>query len=195
VNVLQFAVLGLGLGAVYALLGNGLVLIYRGSGVLNFAHGAFAMVGAYAFWQCHFVDGWAFAPAFAVAVIGTGILGALTHLLIMRRLRAASPLVRLTATLGVLSLLQGLAAIRYNGGLVQVPSSLPDSALHLGAGIIVPADQMIMLGIALVLVVVLHYVSRHTTFGVATSAGASNRRATAALGWSPDLVATVTWSL
>ena len=92
-NVLQFAVLGLGLGAVYALLGNGLVLIYRGSGVLNFAHGAFAMVGAYAFWQCHFVDGWAFAPAFAVAVIGTGILGALTHMLIMRRLRAASPLV------------------------------------------------------------------------------------------------------
>jgi ABC-type branched-subunit amino acid transport system ATPase component/ABC-type branched-subunit amino acid transport system permease subunit len=43
--------------------------------------------------------------------------------------------------------------------------------------------------------VVLHYVSRHTTFGVATSAGASNRRAPAALGLSPDLVATVTWSV
>jgi ABC-type branched-subunit amino acid transport system ATPase component/branched-subunit amino acid ABC-type transport system permease component len=195
VNVLQFAVLGLGLGAVYTLLGNGLVLIYRGSGVLNFAHGAFAMVGAYAFWQCHFVDGWAYAPAFAVAVIGTGIIGALTHLLIMRKLKAASPLVRLTATLGILGILQGLAAIRYNGGLVQVPSSLPNGVLHLGGGIIMPESQLIMLGIALALVIVLHYASQRTTFGVATSAGAANRRAAAALGWSPDLVATVTWSV
>jgi len=193
VNVLQFAVLGLGLGAIYTLLGNGLVLIYRGSGVLNFAHGAFAMVGAYTFWQCHWIDGWAFAPAFAVAVVGTGVLGALTHLLIMRNLKAASPLVRLTATLGILAILQGLAAIRYNGGLVQVATSLPHEAFHLGS-IIVPEDQMIMLGIALVLTLALHYASRHTTFGVATSAGAANRRATAALGWSPDLVATVTWS-
>ena len=48
-QVLQFAILGLGIGAVYALLGNGLVLIYRGSGILNFAQGAYAMVGAYLF--------------------------------------------------------------------------------------------------------------------------------------------------
>ena len=41
--------LGVGIGAIYAVLAQGIVLIYRGSGVLNFAHGAYAMVGAYAF--------------------------------------------------------------------------------------------------------------------------------------------------
>ena len=45
-NFLQFAVIGLGAGACYALLAQGVVLIYRGSGVVNFAHGAFAMLAA-----------------------------------------------------------------------------------------------------------------------------------------------------
>ena len=44
---LQFAVIGLGAGACYALLAQGVVLIYRGSGVVNFAHGAFAMLAGY----------------------------------------------------------------------------------------------------------------------------------------------------
>ncbi len=45
----KFALLGLGLGGIYALAAQGIVLVYRGSGVLNFAHGAMAAVGAYAY--------------------------------------------------------------------------------------------------------------------------------------------------
>ena len=56
-EVLQFALLGLGAGAAYALLGQGLVLIFRGSGILNLAHGAFAMAGAYVFYELHAVHG------------------------------------------------------------------------------------------------------------------------------------------
>ena len=47
-DVIRFAILGLGTGAVYALLAQGLVLVYRGSGILNFAQGAMAMTGAFA---------------------------------------------------------------------------------------------------------------------------------------------------
>ncbi len=48
-NLLELTLLGLGVGAIYAVLAQGAVLVYRGSGVLNFAHGAFAMLGAYLF--------------------------------------------------------------------------------------------------------------------------------------------------
>ena len=54
-EVLEFAILGFGIAAAYTLLGQGLVVIYRGSGILNFAQGAFAMVGAYVFYELHFV--------------------------------------------------------------------------------------------------------------------------------------------
>ena len=50
-DIIQFGLLGLGLGAIYALLGQGVLLIYRGSGVINIAHGGFAMIGAYLYLQ------------------------------------------------------------------------------------------------------------------------------------------------
>ena len=49
-DLLRFAILGLGAGAVYGLTGQGIVLIYRGSGVVNFAQGALGMVGAFVFY-------------------------------------------------------------------------------------------------------------------------------------------------
>mgnify|MGYP000165026408 CR=1 FL=1 len=53
-NLLELALLGLGTGAIYALAAQGIVLIYRGSGVINFAHGAIALLGA-ATWLCFVV--------------------------------------------------------------------------------------------------------------------------------------------
>ena len=56
-DVFLFALLGLGLGALYALASQGLIVIYRGSGVLNFAHGAIGVVGAYLHWELKVRDG------------------------------------------------------------------------------------------------------------------------------------------
>ncbi len=50
-ELLRFVLLGIGTGGVYAMVGQGLVLVYRGSGLLNFSQGAIAMVGAYAFYE------------------------------------------------------------------------------------------------------------------------------------------------
>src|SRR5215467_15392039 len=62
-QVTQFALLGLGTGAIYALLGQGIVVIYRGSGTVNFAHGAMAMVGAFLFWELRSNHGLPFPAA------------------------------------------------------------------------------------------------------------------------------------
>ena len=193
-GVLQFALLGLGLGGVYTLLGSGLVLIYRGSGVLNFAHGAYAMTGAYVFYVLHGQHSVGFTESFIVAILGVGILGALTHLVIMRRLANASGLVRLIATLGVLATIQGVAELKYGSTVINVTESVPNKPITL-FGVIVPEDQLILLGIGAVIVMALYVLSRRTVFGLATSAVADNARAASSLGWSPDTVATVTWFL
>jgi hypothetical protein len=90
-------VFGLGLGSVYVLLGNGIVLIYRGSGVLNFAHGAFAMASAYLYYELYGLRHWAFLPTLVVCVVFSALIGVLTNVLVMRPLRHASPLARLIA--------------------------------------------------------------------------------------------------
>ena len=192
-EIWQFALLGLGSGAIYALLAQGMVLIYKGTGVLNFAQGAFAMVAAYVFFELKVENEWATFTAFAVAVLLVTAMGALTHLLIMRKLRAASTLAKIIATLGVLAILQGAASIRYGSNLTQVPSFLPTTPVSIGS-VTVGQDRFWLLGIAVVLTAILTVVSRYTNLGRALTAAAEKPRAAATLGWSPDLLAGVSWA-
>src|SRR5438132_14003632 len=97
-EVIRFALLGFGVGSLYALGALGLIVIYRGSGVLNFALGAIGMAGAYLWYELRVIHGWAFGPAVVVGVLFSMVIGALTHLLLMRPLRRASPMVRVIAT-------------------------------------------------------------------------------------------------
>ena len=192
-QVIEFALLGLGVGAVYTLLAQGLVVIYRGSGILNFAQGAFAMVGAYVYIEFR-KRGFDFTSAFVISLVSGALLGLLTHLIIMRRLRTASPLMRLISTLGLLVVLQGVATLRYGATSTFVPMALPQSPVRFGS-ISIPQDQFWLLLIAVVLTAVLAVGSRRTTFGLAISAAAENEQSAAALGWSPDVLAATTWAL
>ena len=112
-NWIQFAILGLGSGAAYVLLAQGVVLIYRGSGVVNFAHGAVAMVGGYLYdEEFRARDHWSVAPALICSLLLAAVIGALIHLLVMRPLRNAAALTRVIATLGVLLVLNAGATLR-----------------------------------------------------------------------------------
>ncbi len=194
-EVIRFAFLGFGIGALYALASQGLIVIYRGSGVLNFALGAIGMAGVFLQWDLHIQHGWGFWPSLVAGVAFSAFIGALTHLLIMRPLRRSSPLVRVIATLGVLITLQAIAVLRYGSTPRFVLSELPTDIVHIHGTITITSDRLILLSIAAVLTLVLWGLYRYTKFGLATTAVAENERAASAIGWSPDVVATVNWAL
>jgi branched-subunit amino acid ABC-type transport system permease component len=182
--VIQFALLGLGIAAVYTLLAQGIVLIYRGSGVVNLAQGSFALTGAFCYLQFRQIDGWSFWPAFLVSVAATTLLGVLVYHLVMRPLRDSAPVVRLIATLGIVIIVQAAAVLRYGPTDYTVASTLPQNVIHLGSNV-VPEDQLWLFFIALVATVVLWSVSKFTLIGLASSAIAENQQAASTLGWSP----------
>ena len=126
-QAIQFAILGLGAGAAYTLLAQGIVLIYRGSGIVNFAHGAIAMFAAYFCFLTLVEDhGWSVGAAIPVAVLFAALLGVVIQNGILRFMRGAAPLVRLVATLGVLVVLQGLAGDKlWDSDFHQVDQFLP----------------------------------------------------------------------
>ena len=66
-EVVRFALLGLGVGALYAFASQGLIAIYRGTGVLNFGLGATAIAGVYMQWELQNEHGW---PFLASAIVG-----------------------------------------------------------------------------------------------------------------------------
>lgn len=99
-DLLPFLISGLGVGAVYALSGVGLVVLYRSSGVLNFAFGALGAVGAYVAWSALDHD-WPLALA-ALAAVATSVAISLAYgRLIAPHLAEREPTVRSIGTLGL----------------------------------------------------------------------------------------------
>src|ERR1700730_13538849 len=93
-EIVRYAVLGLGIGALYALIAAGLVTVYRGSGIVNFAQGAFVMVGGYLDYELTTGVGLGFWPAMILTVAATALLGAFVQLVVLRPMRNSSPLTR-----------------------------------------------------------------------------------------------------
>lgn len=200
-----YALLGIGAGAIYALLGQGIVLIYRGSGVLNLAQGAFAMIGAYLYLELHAPgsfgfgtfstqSGWPVLPSFVVAVAATAALGLATDQLLLRRMRQASPLARLIATVGVLLVLQSAALKIWGDNPPFVAQILPSRIWHLSSSITLPSGYVWLLVIAAGLTAILTILWRFTRIGWVTSAVSDNQRGAAAVGISPEFVSSATWA-
>jgi ABC-type branched-subunit amino acid transport system ATPase component/branched-subunit amino acid ABC-type transport system permease component len=190
---LQFAVLGLGPGAMYALLGQGLVVIYKGAGVLNFSQGAMAMLGAFIYSDQR-SDGHGFVLGLCVAVLAVSMIAVATHLVLMWRLRDAPPLVKAVITLGVFTGLEGTALIVWHNDPVFVTETLPSNTVTIDR-ISIGADRLWLVGITLTLTIVLWSVYRYTTIGMATRALAEDQVAARALGWSAGLIGGLNWAV
>jgi len=192
-DALNYALLGLGTGAIYALLALGLVVIYRGSGVINFAHGGLAMVGAYIAMDLQLNRGQTAGAAIAAAVVGTAIVGLLVHLVVMQPLRQASPVARVIATLGVLTIISEVILLRYGSTQFIVPLPLSSTPVQLAGDVVVAKQNLTLVGIAVTATAVLVAVMARTRLGYAITAAAEHARAAAALGWSPQLLSALTW--
>ncbi len=188
-----YVVLGIASGAIYALAAFGTILVYRGSGVVNFASGAMATVGTFVYYDLADVHGLPWPVAMAVGTLASGLLGAATHLLIMKPMRTTSTLTRTIATLGVFVATNAALVMWAPSDLLLVDSFYPTGSWQPIDGLVLGYDQIIVLLISVVMAVVLTLLWRGTKFGLQTSAVAENQRSASALGISPDLVATLNW--
>jgi ABC-type branched-subunit amino acid transport system ATPase component/branched-subunit amino acid ABC-type transport system permease component len=192
-NFIQFAVLGLAASSIYALLGSGAVLIYRSSGIVNFAQAAFAMFGAYAYAELTQL-GLPVVAAILTSAVLTALLGFISYFLVIRPLRTSAPLARTISTLGILAILTAAGTLRYGANETTVPAVFPTSNVTVG-GVTVPAAALYLIAFAVVVTGALYCVYRFTHFGRATTAVAESEVSAAALGVSPDLVSSANWAI
>ena len=193
-DVLRFTLLGLGAGGLYALGAQGIILVYRGSGVLNFAQGALGMVVAYVFYDMRDVWGWDWRLSLVAALAIAAVMGALVHLAIMRPLRRASLLSRMIATLGLLLFFRELALRHWTSSVRVVASNLPRDVVRPLPDTPIGVDRIILFVAAVVSTGLLSWFYSRNRFGLASTAVAENQEATAALGWSPDRIAAANWA-
>ena len=196
-EVVRFALLGLGVGALYAFASQGLIVIFRGTGVLNFSLGATGIAGVFLQYELQYEHGHNFWVASFFGVLLSVTLGVLTHWVILRPLqrKRASNLIQLLATLGVLVTVQAGVVIRYGSKPRQVPSMLPVDRVTLYGDVSITVDRLILLAIGSVSAFVLWFVYRSSRFGIETEAVSENERSAAAVGVSPNKVAVLNWGL
>ena len=210
-SYILFLLLGLGAGGVYAILGLGLVLKYRSSGVVDFGHGAVAMFCAYVYIELR-SNGklelpWTAIPheitvaaetgasqwvSIVVAILYGALLGLVFYALLYRPLRQAPALARVGASVGVMLYLQAIAVINFGTFAVSSPPILNSTPVDI-AGIPVPSDRLYLAGITVVIAAVLAVVYRRTRFGLTTQAVAENERGASLLGYSPNRVSAYNW--
>jgi ABC-type branched-subunit amino acid transport system ATPase component/branched-subunit amino acid ABC-type transport system permease component len=196
VEIIRFALLGIATGAIYAVLAQGLVLVYRGSGLLNFAQGAMAMVGAYVYYELTVKAGLPLALGLIGAVVFCAALGAAIHLLLLAPMHRASPLSRVIVTLGLLVVFQSAAVIVFGVSPLAVPSLLPTNTVHVFSHkLALGEDRIFIFLIGAVLTAGLWWFYRTSSFGRVTTAVAENQLVAASLGHSPDLIAAINWAL
>ena len=191
---IQLLILGLATGGFYTINALGTVVVFRSSGVINFASGGTAMVGGYLAWQFADELNWPVSLALITAIGIAALVGFLIYLLAIRPLANAYALTKVMATLAVLVSLQQLVTLVY-GGVPKLPNAfLPTASIGVGS-VRIGEDSLIILGFAIVLSFVLSAFYRFTRFGLATAALAEGPESLAALGWKVGRLRAANWAI
>jgi branched-chain amino acid transport system permease protein len=193
-DIFVYLLLSLGSGATYALLGNGIVAMYKGSGILNFAQGGVAMFAAYCYMQL-MTDGSSKLAALLIVMAGAAAFGVIFAVAVVRPLRNAPILGKVVVTLGLLVALQGLASLIWGESSNPVESLFPTDSISVGGDTNVGADRIYMFGTAVVIAAALWALYRFTRLGLATQAASENEIGASLLGFSPTVIASINWAL
>jgi branched-chain amino acid transport system permease protein len=149
-TAIQLIVAGLGLGALYALLATGFVVIYRATGVVNFAQGDMATVGAFvALWAVEHLH-LPLIPSYAVSVLVMAGVGIALFRLVYVPLRSRSVIAVSIGTLGVAIALRGLLFVIFGPVPAGLGSPVGDGAIHVG-GIAIASQSILVLIVTLLL--------------------------------------------
>ena len=192
--MLASIILGLVSGSIYGLLAVGIVLIYKGSRVLNFAQGE---IGTFSLYVTSVLSHQFHAPyllAAGAAVFTAGLIGFLFELLVVRRMGGASRLTVTIASVGLLTLLISLEFLKFGPAPQPVPSPVEGVGLNVAGVYILPNQQLsvviiVLLGAALTLFL------RYTDFGLAVLATAQDATAVRLMGIPLSRVTAFTWTV
>jgi branched-chain amino acid transport system permease protein len=191
---LQYIVVGLANGGVYATLALALVLIHRATGIVNFAQGEMGMFAAFISWALITHHGLPYWAAFFLTLLiaflgGAGIYGA-----VIRPLSRGGELTVVMATIALLLILNGLAGWIWAPEVKFLKSPFPLKTLHLG-GVVMNVQDLGVIGVSLVCVLLVFLFFRFTRLGLQMRASAVGPATSRLLGIRVTLMLAIGWGL
>ncbi|MBC7482403.1 MAG: branched-chain amino acid ABC transporter permease [Rhizobacter sp.] len=185
---------GIALGAIYGLIALGIVMVYKATGILNFAHGEAAMVSAFVAFSLL-----KFGAPLWLTVILTLVFGALLGLaierLIIRRFIGKPLLASAITTLGLFLVFGDLASWIWGKDPHELPSVFPAAPIDIGGGVVVSGIDIGILCVCAALALALFAFFRFTRLGIAMQATMENQTAARLMGIPVKRIYALAWSL
>ncbi|HEX6022690.1 MAG TPA: branched-chain amino acid ABC transporter permease [Solirubrobacter sp.] len=184
---------GIATGSIYGALALALVLIYRSTGIVNFAQGEMAMFSTFVAWgliQADIPVGLAVLITLVLSLIG----GMVIERVLIRPVEGSPELTLVTVTLGLFILVNGLARWIWGSTNRGFPSLFPDSTVSVG-GIGVSVESLGLVAILLGVVGVLYLIFQRTKLGLGMRAAAVNPAASRLVGVPVGRMLMIGWGL
>lgn len=180
-NALQAVLNGLLTGSLYSLIGMGMALIFGVMRIVNFAHGAFMMLGMYVTYLLFDWLGLSPYLGFLAAAAVLFVLGIATYHGLLRRIAERSEFMIILLTLGIAQMMIGGAQLTFSGDFRKANSALTTRLLHLGPLTLNHGD-LLSFAISIVLATGMFLFVMKSRFGRALRAIAQNRYAASLIG-------------
>lgn len=192
-QAIQFLITGLTVGSIYALLAIGFVTIYNTTGILNFAQGEFAMIGAM---SCisFIAFGMPMYAAIVAAIAVTSLIGFCLERTLIKPARTSTPVIMVVITIGLSILLKGLGMIiwgTYPKSLSPIIKMRPIEVF----GAVMTSQSVFIFAVLLVLLVLLYVFFERTYLGSALRASETNPRAASLMGINTQTMSALSFTL
>jgi len=192
---LEFTLGGLAFGMIYAAIALSLVLIWRGTRILNYAQGGMAMFTTFVAYSViqHTGNYWL---GFTVALVSGLVLGAVLERTVIRPVENKPPMNAVIVTIGLLVLLEGVAGMIYGGQFKSFPPAFSVTGLKIGSTALgISANDLFTAAAVLVAALLLAALFQFTSVGLRLRASAFNANVAQLLGVRVGRVLTLGWAL
>jgi len=194
-DFLQMILSGIAVGSFYALMGLGMVLIYKASQVPNFVQGEMALLPVFLAYMLLETYGLPWFVAFPVTLLFALLLGCFLEFAILRRAKEPNILGLIIITIGMEMILLGLVSWKFGADQRSMPFPISTYDSIAIGDLYISTLEMLTLVVALIIMLVLFLFFRFSKHGVAMKASQQNENAAKLMGIKVHRVRMVTWGI
>jgi branched-chain amino acid transport system permease protein len=191
---IQLTVTGLANGSILALAALGFVLIYKATGVINFAQGEFLLIGAYTIYAAIGIYGLHWTWAVAIGVVLAIVLGVLTERFVLRPMIGESAVAVIMVTIGLSSFLRAAVQFQFGTTPQRMPAFIPTGTVSV-AGVALPSARIFAIVLAAIVLGVFALFFTRSRHGIAMRAVADDQQAALTMGISVRRIFALAWAL
>ena len=195
IEFLQMVLSGIAVGSSYALMGLGMVLIYKASEVPNFVQGEMALLPVFIAYMLLSSYGLPYYIAFPATLVFAFILGCILEFAVLRRAKEPNVLGLIIITIGLEMLLIGFVSWKFGADQRAMPFPISSYDSIILGDIFISTLDMLTLVVALIIMLTLFLFFRFSKIGVAMKATQQNENAAALMGIKTHQIRMITWGI